>query len=108
MDEKYPIKVTSPKLRLISRSSSSKRTFLSAQMFLLRLSFSNSSWFFSLRNLSLSKVGEGKEVEVLLALVFLIMMLRNKTNRKEPKRKQEKPRADCKLAQLKYRNNNSI
>ena len=45
-------------------------------MFLLRLSFSNASWFFSLRNLSLSKVGEGEEVEVLLALVFLGMMLR--------------------------------
>ena len=62
-------------------------------MFLLRLSFSYASWFFSLKNLSLSKVGEGEEVEVLLALVFLCMMLR-----KEPKRKQEKPRADCKLA----------
>ena len=68
-------------------------------MFLLSLSFSNASWFFSLRNLSLSKVGEGKEVEVLLALVSLGMMLRNKTNRKEPKRKQEKLRADYKLAQ---------
>ena len=68
-------------------------------MFLLSLSFLNASWFFSLRNLSLSKVGEGKEVEVLLALVFLGMMLRKKTNRKEPKRKQEKLRADCKLAQ---------
>ena len=45
-------------------------------MFLLRLSFSNASWFFSLKNLSLSKVGEGEEVEVLLALVFLGMMLR--------------------------------
>ena len=68
-------------------------------MFLLSLSFLNASWFFSLRNLSLSKVGEGKEVEVLLALVSLGMMLRNKTNRKEPKRKQEKLRADYKLAQ---------
>ena len=68
-------------------------------MFLLNLSFSNASWFFSFRNLSLSKVGEGKEVEVLLALVSLSMMLRNKTNRKEPKRKQEKLRADYKLAQ---------
>ena len=76
-------------------------------MFLLRLSFSNASWFFSHRNLSLSKVGEGEEVEVLLALVFLGMMLRNKTNRKEPKRKQEKLRVDYKLAQ-KNRNNNSI
>ena len=68
-------------------------------MFLLSLSFLNASWFFSLRNLSLLKVGEGKEVEVLLALVSLGMMLRNKTNRKEPKRKQEKLRADYKLAQ---------
>ena len=67
-------------------------------MFLLRLSFSNASWFFSLRKLSLSKVGEEEEVEVLLALVFLGMMLRKKTNRKEPKRKQEKPRANYKLA----------
>ena len=47
-------------------------------MFLLRLSFSNASWFFSLRNLSLSKVGEGEDVEVLLALVFLGMMLKIK------------------------------
>ena len=68
-------------------------------MFLLNLSFSNASWFFSFRNLSLSKVGEGKEVEVLLALVSLGMMLRNKKNRKEPKRKQEKLNADYKLAQ---------
>ena len=67
-------------------------------MFLLSLSFLNASWFFSLRNLSLSKVGEGKEVEVLLALVSLGMMLRNKTNRKEPKRNKKKPRANCKLA----------
>ena len=36
-------------------------------------------------NLSLSKVGEGKEVEVLLALVSLGIMQRNKINRKEPK-----------------------
>ena len=47
-------------------------------MFLRRFSFSYASYFFSLRNLSLSKVGEEEEVEVLLALVFLIMMLRIK------------------------------
>ena len=34
--------------------------------------------FFSLKNLSLSKVGEGAEVGVLWALVFLTMMLRIK------------------------------
>ena len=66
------------KFLLISPSSSSKRTFLSAQIFLLRISFSYASWFASLRNLSLSKVGEGEEVEVLLALVFLGMMLKVK------------------------------
>ena len=76
-------------------------------MFLLRLSFSNASWFFSLRNLSLSKVVEGEEVEVLLALVFLGMMLRKSQDKqKRTKKKQEKLRADCKLAQKKYRNNN--
>ena len=52
-------------------------------MFLLRLSFSNASWFFSLRNLSLSNVGEGEEVEVLLALVFLGMMLRKEQDKQK-------------------------
>ena len=72
-------------------------------MFLLRLSFLNASWFFSLRNLSLSKVGEGEEVKVLLALVFLGMILRKgQEKQKRTKKKQEKPRADCKLAQNIY------
>ena len=76
-------------------------------MFLRRFSFSYASWFFSLKNLSLSKVGEGVEVEVLWALVFLTMMLRIKRidtteiERKKKKKKTEKPRADCKLAQKK-------
>ena len=62
-------------------------------MFLLRLSFSNASWFFSLRNLSLSKVGEGEEVEVLLALVFLGMMLRKGQDiEKRTKKKKKKQR----------------
>ena len=78
-------------------------------MFLLRLSFSYAFWFFSLRNLLLSKVGEGEEVEVLLALVFLGMMLRKGQDTwKITKKKQEKPEADCKLAQKIYKNNNSI
>ena len=69
-------------------------------MFLLRLSFSKFSWFFSLKNLSLSKVGEGEEMEVLLALVFLGMMLKIKRiDTKETERKKHKPMADCKLAQ---------
>ena len=71
-------------------------------MFLLRLSFSYTSWFFSLKNLSLSKVGEEEEEDFLLALVFLDMMLKiRKTNTEERKKtkKQKKPRADCKLAQ---------
>ena len=58
-----------------------------------------SSWFFSLKNLSLSKVGEEVEVEVLWTLVFLTMMLRIKRiDTKEIEQKTEKPRADCKLA----------
>ena len=79
------------KFLLISPSSSSNRTFLSAQMFLLRLSFSYVSWFFSLRNLSLPKVGEGEEVKVLLALVFLGMMLKIKRIEiKETEREEKK------------------
>ena len=60
-------------------------------MFLLRLSFSYASWFFSLRNLSLLKVGEGVEVEVLWALVFLTIMLRIKgqTQKREKKSKKK-------------------
>ena len=65
------------KFLLILPSSSSNKTHLSAQMFLRRLSFSKASYFFSLRNPSRSKVGEG-EVEVLLALVFLGMILKIK------------------------------
>ena len=57
-------------------------------MFLLRLSFSNASWFFSLKNLSLSKVGEGEEVEVLLALVFLGMVLRKGQDTKKKTKKE--------------------
>ena len=96
------------KILLISPSSLSNKTFLSAQMFLRRFSFSKAFWFFSLRNHSLSKVGEG-EVEVLLALVFLGMMLKIKridTKETEKKKKTEKPRADCKLAQNNIENNN--
>ena len=60
-------------------------------MFLFRLSFSQASWFFSLRILSLSKVGEGEEVEVLLALVFLGMMLKIKSiDTKETEREEKK------------------
>ena len=70
-------------------------------MFLLRLSFSNTFWFFSLRNLSLLKVGEEVEVDFLLALVFLDMMLKSiRTNRKNQEKKiKNNPRANCKLVQ---------
>ena len=62
-------------------------------MFLLRLTLSYASWFFSLRNLSLSKLREGEEMEVPLALVFLGMMLRKeqdiqKKNQKGNKKNQ--------------------
>ena len=111
MDEKYPTMATSPyaqKLRLISRLSSSNGTFLSAQMFLLRLSFSYVSWCFSFKNLSLSKE-EIEEEAFLLALVFLDIVLRKgqDTQKITKKKQRKKPRADCKLAK-KYRNNNSI
>ena len=76
------------KFLLISPSSSSNKTFRLAQMFLLRLSFSKFSWFFSLKNLSLSKVGEGEEVEVLLALVFLGMMLRKGQDKQKRTKKE--------------------
>ena len=79
------------KFLLISPSRSSKRTLLSAQMFLRRLSFSNASRFFSLRKLLLSNVGKGEEVEVLLALVFLGMMLKIKRiDTKEIEREEKK------------------
>ena len=71
-------------------------------MFLLRLSFLYASWFFSLRNLSLSKVGEEEEEDILLALVFLDMMLKSRrtnTEEIERKKKKEKSMADYKLAQ---------
>ena len=77
-------------------------------MFLLRLSFLYASWFFSLRNLSLSKVGEEEEEDILLALVFLDMMLKIRKIDIEERKKIEQPRADYKLAQKKHRNNNSI
>ena len=78
-------------------------------MFLLRLSFSYDFWFFSLRNLLLSKVGEGEEVEVLLALVFLGMMLRKgKDTQKRTNKEKEKPKTDCKLAQKKKYSNNNL
>ena len=60
-------------------------------MFLLRLSFLYASWFFSLRNLSRSKVGEREEEEVVLALVFLGMMLKIKRiDTKETEREEKK------------------
>ena len=61
---------------LISGSSSSKTTFLSAHTDLSMFNVSKVSWFFSLRNLSLSKQEVEVEVDVLWALVFLTMMLR--------------------------------
>ena len=65
-------------------------------MFLLRLSFSNVIWFFSLWNFSLSKEGTEEEEAFLLALVFLDMMLRigqGKHKRdKEEKQKKTKGR----------------
>ena len=47
-------------------------------------------------------MGEEVEVDFLLVLVFLDMMLKSRriyTKEKEKKKKTEKPRADCKLAQ---------
>ena len=56
--------------------------------------------FFSLRNLSLSKVGIEEEKDFLLALVFLDMMLKSRrTDTEEIEKKTKKLRADCKLAQ---------
>ena len=80
------------------RSSSSKTTFLSVDTFLRMFSFSKVSWFFSLRNLSLSKDGAKVEDDVLWALVFLTIMLKSKKNRQKIDKKQKqkkKPRADC-------------
>ena len=78
-------------------------------MFLLRLSFSYAFWFFSLRNLSLSKVGEGEEVEVLLALVFLGMTLRKVQDKQERTKKEtRKTKGKLQVSTKKYRNNNSI
>ena len=89
------------KFLLISPSSSSNRIFLSAQIFLLRLNFSYVSWFFSLRNLSLSKVGTEEEEDFLLALVFLNMMLKSRrTNTEEiEEKKKQKTKGRLKLAQ---------
>ena len=52
--------------------------------------FSYTSWFFSLMNLSLSKVGEGEKVEVLWALVFLTMMLRKGQDKQKRTKKGNK------------------
>ena len=60
-------------------------------MFLRRFSFSYAFWFFSLKNLSQSKVGERVVVEILWALVFQTMMLRIKrTDTKETEREEKK------------------
>ena len=77
-------------------------TLHSAQTLLRRFSFSYAYWFFSLRNLSLSKVGTEEEDDFLLALVFLDMMLNSRrTNTKEieKKKKTEEPKANYKLTQ---------
>ena len=79
------------KFLLISPSNSSNKTFLSTQMFLLRLSFSYVSWCFSLRNLSLSKKGTEEEEAFLLALVFLDIVLRKRQDtHKRTKKKTRK------------------
>ena len=70
-------------------SSSSKTTFLSVDTFLRMFSFSKVSWFFSLRNLSLSKDGAKVEDDVLWALVFLTIMLKSKKNRQKTKTKEK-------------------
>ena len=77
------------KFLLISGSSSSKTTFLLAYTDLRIFNFSYVSWFFSLRNLSLSKEGAKEEVDVLWALVFLTMMLRLQYD-KQKRDKEEK------------------
>ena len=80
-------------------------------------SISYNSWFFTLGNLSLLKEGSNEVEAFLLALVFLVIVLglgqRHTFNKKQKKQKnktkqkdKEKLRADCKLAQKKYRNNN--
>ena len=58
-----------------------------------------------MRNLSLSKVGEEVEVEVLWALVFLTMMLRIKRidTKEIERKKKQKPRANCKFNTKIYR-----
>ena len=54
-------------------------------------SFAYVSWFFSLKNLSLSKEVVEEEEDVLWALVFLTMMLKSRNDRqkrdKRPKKK---------------------
>ena len=84
------------KFLLISGSISSNTTFLSALTDLKMFSFSKVSWFFLVRNLSLSNARVEEEVVVLWALVFLTMMLRKgKTEKKPKKETQKKPRANC-------------
>ena len=97
----------------ISPSNSSNTTFCSAHTFLRMFSFSYVYWFFSLRNLSLSKNGAKEEEEAFLfALVFLVMMLRkDKTDTKETKKEEQRKKTKCRLqvsTKKKYIENNNL
>ena len=82
---------TNEKMRKANKSISNKGI---QKCTTLQMSFLYASWFFLLRNLSLLKVGEGVEVEVLWALVFLTIMLRIKrqTQKRERKNRETKDR----------------
>ena len=78
---------TNEKMRKANKSISNKGI---QKCTTLQMSFLYASWFFLLRNLSLLKVGEGVEVEVLWALVFLTIMLRIKRQTQKRERKSKK------------------
>ena len=95
------------KFALMAGSNSSKRTERSAQTFLLRFKVSKISWFFSVGNRSLSKDGgEGVGVGMVLrALVFLGMVLRNRTEtqRENQKEHKNKTKGRLQVSTKKYR-----
>ena len=78
---------TNEKMRKANKSISNKGI---QKCTMLQRSFLYTSWFFLLRNLLLLKVGEGVEVEVLWALVFLTIMPRIKGQTQKRERKSKK------------------
>ena len=72
-------------------------------MFLLRLSFSYASWFFSLRNLSLSKVGGTRRSGGPISSSHPRHDAKDQKDRhkRDRERRKEKPRADYRWAQKK-------